>query len=277
VRIYNPNIKKLDPRTTSGHFIGYTVNSKGFRFYCPYHNTRIVESINAKFLKDSEHSGSAYPQKIELEESQELTDAPLSKERLIILKKIQANYLEPQSISEQSTHEEQVQNEPTQPPLNVEEVGLKRSSRIIRPAIPSDYIVYLQESDFDVGPKDDPNSFSQAMSGEHSILWLNVMKEEIESMAKNQVWDLVNLPKGAVAVGCKWVYKTKNDAFGNVEWNKVILVANGFTQKEGIGYHETLSLVSKNDSFRIIMALIAQFDLELYQMDVKTAFLNGDL
>jgi hypothetical protein len=54
-------------------------------------------------------------------------------------------------------------------------------------------------------------------------------------------------------------------------------VANGFTQKEGIGYHETLSLVSKNDSFRIIMALIAQFDLELYQMDVKTAFLNGDL
>jgi len=69
VRIYNSNMKKLDPRTTSGHFIGYAVNSKGFRFYCPSHSIRIVESTNAKFLEDSEHSRSAYPQRIELEEA----------------------------------------------------------------------------------------------------------------------------------------------------------------------------------------------------------------
>jgi len=124
---------------------------------------------------------------IELKEAQELIDAPLSKGRSIILKEIQTDCLEPQSISEQSTHEEQVHNEPTQPPPNEEEVGLRRSSRIIRLAISSDYIVYLQESDFDVGPKDDPNSFSQAMSGEHSTLWLNAMKEEMESMVKNLV------------------------------------------------------------------------------------------
>jgi hypothetical protein len=61
-----------------------------------------------------------------------------------MLKEIQTDYLEPQSITEQSTHEEQVHNEPTQPPPNAEEVGLRRSSRIIRPAIPSDYVVYLQ-------------------------------------------------------------------------------------------------------------------------------------
>ena len=54
-------------------------------------------------------------------------------------------------------------------------------------------------------------------------------------------------------------------------------MANGFTKKEGIDYHETFALVSKKDSFRIIMALVAHFDLELHQMDVKTTFLNGDL
>jgi hypothetical protein len=106
--------------------------------------------------------------------------------------------------------------------------------------------------------------FSQAMSGDNFTLWYDAMKEEMESMAKNQVWDLVNLPKGAVAIGCKWVYKTKRDASGNVERYKARLVANGFTQKEGIDYYETFSLVSKNDSFRIIMALVAHFDLELH-------------
>jgi hypothetical protein len=67
------------------------------------------------------------------------------------------------------------------------------------------------------------------------------------------------------------------DAYGNVERYKARLVAKGFTQKEGINYHETFSPVSKKDSFRIIMALIAHFDLELHQMDVKTTFLNRDL
>ncbi|PKI54918.1 hypothetical protein CRG98_024700 [Punica granatum] len=96
-------------------------------------------------------------------------------------------------------------------------------------------------------------------------------------MTKNGVWDLVELPEGAVAIGCKWVYKTKIDASGNVERYKARLVAKGFTQKEGIDYHETFSPVSKKDSLRIIMALVAHMDLELHQMDVKTVFLNGDL
>ncbi|PKI49683.1 hypothetical protein CRG98_029928 [Punica granatum] len=95
-------------------------------------------------------------------------------------------------------------------------------------------------------------------------------------MTKNGVWDLVELPEGAVAIGCKWVYKTKRDASGNVQRYKARLVAKGFTQKEGIDYHETFSPVSKKYSLRIIMALVAHMDLELHQMDVKTTFLNGD-
>jgi hypothetical protein len=103
------------------------------------------------------------------------------------------------------------------------------------------------------------------------------MKEELEFTAKNQVWDLVDLSKGAIVVGCQWVYKTKKDASGNVERYKARLVAKGFKQKEDINYHETFYPVSKNDSFRIIKALVAYFDLELHQMDMKTTFLNGDL
>src|SRR3954464_8580879 len=103
------------------------------------------------------------------------------------------------------------------------------------------------------------------------------MNEELKSMDQNNVWDLVELPKDCKKVGCKWVFKTKRDPKGNIERFKARLVAKGFTQKEGIDYKETFSPVSKKDSLRVIMALVAHFDLELQQMDVKTAFLNGEL
>jgi hypothetical protein len=88
---------------------------------------------------------------------------------------------------------------------------------------------------------------------------------------------LVDIPDGVKTVDCKWVYKTKRDSKGNVERLKARLVAKGFTQREGVDYNETFSPVSKKDSFRIVMALVAHYDLELHQMDVKTAFLNGNL
>ena len=103
------------------------------------------------------------------------------------------------------------------------------------------------------------------------------MEDEMKSMSANKVWDLEEIPKGAKIVGCKWVYKTKRDSKGNIERFKARLVAKDFTQREGIDYNEIFSLVSCKDSFRIIMALVAHYDLELHQMDVKTAFLNGDL
>ncbi|KAL4301915.1 hypothetical protein GQ457_10G014520 [Hibiscus cannabinus] len=99
----------------------------------------------------------------------------------------------------------------------------------------------------------------------------------MNSMKNNEVWDLVSLPDGVKAIGCKWVFKTKKDSKGNIERYKARLVAKGFTQREGIDYTDTFSPVSKKDSLRIVLALVTQFDLELQQMDVKTAFLNGDL
>ena len=123
----------------------------------------------------------------------------------------------------------------------------------------------------------DPTSYEEAMRSVHSSKWLEAMEDEMKSMNSNGVWDLEETPKGAKTVGCKWVYKIKCDSKENVERFKARLVAKGFTQREGIDYNETFSPVSCKDSFRIIMALVAHYDLELHQMDVKTAFLNGDL
>jgi Reverse transcriptase (RNA-dependent DNA polymerase) len=103
------------------------------------------------------------------------------------------------------------------------------------------------------------------------------MKEEIKSMDQNQVWDLVDLPSGSKKVGCKWIFKIKHDSKGKIERYKTRLVAKGFTQKEVIDFNEIFSPVSKKDSLRIVLALVAHYDLELHQMDVKTTFLNSEL
>jgi len=113
------------------------------------------------------------------------------------------------------------------------------------------------------------------MSSRESNLWYDAMKDEMNSMASNGVWDLVELPNGLKAIGCKWVFKTKKDSLGNIERYKARLISKGFTQKEGINYKEIFSLVSNEDSLRIILALVAYFDLELHQWE--TAFLDRDL
>ncbi|KAL4032328.1 hypothetical protein IC575_005399 [Cucumis melo] len=96
-------------------------------------------------------------------------------------------------------------------------------------------------------------------------------------MNDNKVWNLVELPKESKRVGCKWVFKTKRDSNGNIERYKARLVVKGYTQKDDIDYKETFSPVSKKDSLRIIMALVAHYDLEFHQMNVKTVFLNENL
>ena len=157
------------------------------------------------------------------------------------------------------------------------ETTLRRCIREKKSAISDDYVVYSVEQECDLSIDKDPLSFKQAIECGDSEKWYNAMKEELQSMDDNKVWELVELPDGAKQVGCKWVYKTKRDSKGNIERYKSRLVAKGYTQKDGIDYKETFSPVSKKDSLRIIMAMVAHFDLELHQMDVKTTFLNGDL
>ena len=288
----------MDPRTISGYFVGYAERSKGYRFYCLSYSTRFVESRNAKFLENDLISGS--DQSLDFIPEKDHSEAPsTSSERLVIMHnipQIQMDVEQPiiqipqvaaddiivDHIAQHSPEPAQPVVQPAQPvvqPTTQENVDatLRRSTRTRKSALPSDYVVYLQESDYNIGAVNDPEMFSQAMSCNESELWYDAMKDEMDSMATNKVWNLVTLPDGVKAIGCKWVFKTKRDSLGNIERYKARLVAKGFTQREGIDYTETFSPVSKKDSLRVIMALVAQFDLELHQMDVKTAFLNGDL
>ena len=123
----------------------------------------------------------------------------------------------------------------------------------------------------------EPNSFSDAMERHDRQLWLKAMENEIASLNTNDVWDLVELPKGRKVVGSKWVFKVKRDLDGNINRYKARLVARGFTQKYGEDYDQTFSPVVRFESFRTLLALAAKHDLRLHQMDVTTAFLHGVL
>uniref|UniRef100_A0A2N9ER04 Integrase catalytic domain-containing protein n=1 Tax=Fagus sylvatica TaxID=28930 RepID=A0A2N9ER04_FAGSY len=107
--------------------------------------------------------------------------------------------------------------------------------------------------------------------------WMTAMQEEMSSMDKNNVWELVDLPPGRKTIGNKWVLKVKRKADGSIDRYKARLVAKGYTQREGIDYEDTFSPVVRFASIRLILSIVAKQDLELFQMDVKTAFLNGEL
>ena len=275
VRVYNPQEKKLDFRTISGYFIGYPEKSKGYRFYCPNHSTRIVESGNARFIKNCDISGSDQMHNVSIQEVRMQISVPKTSTIVVPELVSQPNKDQEQQINDSTLHNENANSEPMV--VEPQSTILRRSQRERRSSITDDYVVYLQESGIDLGIYNDPDSYTQAMQGNDSGKWFHAMEEELKSMDQNQVWDLVELPKGCKRVGCKWVFKTKRDSIGNIERYKARLVAKGFTQKDGIYYKETFSPVSKKDSLRIIMALVAHYDLELHQMDVKTTFLNGNL
>lgn len=123
----------------------------------------------------------------------------------------------------------------------------------------------------------EPKSLKEALSSDNSDLWKKAMEEEITSMKKLDVWDLVKRPENAKVIGSKWVLKYKYDENGQIERAKARLVALGNTQKYGWNYQETFSPVVHATAFRTFIALAKEEGMTIHQMDVKTAFLNGKL
>lgn len=120
----------------------------------------------------------------------------------------------------------------------------------------------------------DPYSFTEANKSNE---WREAMVTEMKSIEKNKTWELTDLPEGVKPIGVKWVYKTKLDESGEVQKLKTRLVAKGYAQRYGIDYTEVFAHVARLDTVRVILGLAAQCEWEVFQLDVKSAFLHGEL
>ena len=129
-----------------------------------------------------------------------------------------------------------------------------------------------------ISKDDEPRTYAEAMSRPDAASWRRAAVEsELDSLRRAGTWTLTPLAAGRTAIGCKWVFKIKRRADGSIDKYKARLVAKGYSQRAGIDYDETFAPVAKFTSIRMLLALAAHYDFEVHQMDVHTAFLNGDL
>jgi len=120
----------------------------------------------------------------------------------------------------------------------------------------------------------DPQSFKEACTNQQ---WREAMNAEMKAIEKNHTWELVHPPDGITPIGVKWIFKTKFNASGHIEKYKARLVAKGYAQRFGIDYTKVFAPVARLDTVRLILALAAQNAWEVMQLDVKNAFLHGEL
>jgi hypothetical protein len=237
---------KLDPKSDKCFFVGYPRETKGYYFYLKSSN-KVFVARHGTFLEEEFLSKESSGSRVALEEIRDpLPDASV--------------HTEDEHVPSEA--EEQVHQVP----------DVRRSGRVVRE--PERYLGFHEILHVD---DIEPLTYNDAMSRDDSNEWLGAMKSELQSMEENHVWDIVDLPDGVKPVKNKWVFKRKTDMDGNLTVYKARLVAKGFTQVEGIDYDETFSPVAKFQSIRILLAIAAYHDYEIWQMDVKTAFLNGVL
>ncbi|KAL3635739.1 Pyruvate dehydrogenase complex component E2 1 [Castilleja foliolosa] len=240
---------KLEPKSDKCFFVGYPKETKGYYFYNQSEN-KVFVARDGVFLEKEHISKKASGSNIVLNEVRE-----------------DGQQIQPE-----------INDTVIEDPMDVEITPtLRRSERYrVRPAR---YLDVLANESYEVMllESNEPSTYKTAIAGPDSEKWLEAMKSEIESMSENQVWNLVDLPNGVKPIGCKWVFKIKTDMDGKLEVFKARLVAKGYKQIHGVDYDETFSPVAMLKSIRILLAIAAHYDYEIWQMDVKTAFLNGIL
>ena len=241
---------KLDDKSEKYIFIGYDANSKGYKLYNPNTKKRII-SRNVIFDEEGEWDWSS--------SDEDYNFIPLFEEDTL----------------EQPREDESTP--PTSPTTNPQE---EESSSERTPRFRSIQDIYevTENQDnltlFCLFADCEPMNFQEAAKKK---TWRNAMDEEIKSIQKNDTWELASLPNGHKAIGVKWVYKAKKNSKGEVERHKARLVAKGYSQRAGIDYDEVFAPVARLETVRLIISLAAQNCWRIHQMDVKSAFLNGDL
>ena len=259
-RVPDPKRTKLGPRAFKSVFVGYAENSKAYRLLDLSSNT-IVESRDVEFFEN----------KFSVD-SENVENVPIL---------LNSNNFSSSDFHAKETNTSKETSEP------------RRSTRVRKEkSLPSDFIspeqiIFLVEGDrnnnvlnkhpISFNPDDDPKTFIEAMSSRDASFWKEAVNDEMDSIMGNSTWILVDLPQGSKPIGCKWVFRRKYHSDGSVQAFKARLVAKGFRQKEGIDYFDTYAPVARITSIRILFALASIHKLFVHQMDVKTAFLNGDL
>ena len=233
---------KLDAKSQKLLFIGYSETQKAYRFF-DRTTRRITVSRNAIFCEVQ----SAIPSTIDASSITPMTSQ--------IPEAIQTN---PKDIDDNFYGFEPV---------------VRKSSRIKIPKI----IPSLAAEVLTIPNPNNLFNYNDAVSSSDSQNWVAAMKTEIEALNKLNTWTLVPRPLNRRIIKCRWVFAVKRTITGTVERYRARLVAKGFSQKAGIDFDETFSPVIKYDSLRVILSIAAAKDLDLYQFDVASAFLYGDL
>ncbi|KAJ4793822.1 Pol [Rhynchospora pubera] len=288
----SPKVTKFDAKSLPGIFVGYSTTSKAYRVYLP--NSKVViESINVKFdekvLEESKEGNSIVGTQME-ETTQEIESQPQAQPPVIIEEPL--NRVDDILIGGE-THEEGIldttQNEmphddpqpqPSpqpvhEPPEVLREVSSHPLTNVIgdpREGVRTRSSLHQTIGHCAFVSQLEPKSFKEANVDPN---WIVAMQEELNQFERNQVWELVPLPKGKQVIGTKWVFRNKLSEDGIVVRNKARLVAQGFKQQEGIDFEETFAPVARLESIRMLLAFAANKGFTLFQMDVKSVFLNG--
>jgi hypothetical protein len=281
VHIPDQQRKKLDPKSQVGFMVGYAPDSKGYRIYLG--KGKVITSRDVVF--DERPPGDTTPTK----------EAPVSE-----LSPVNPGVQEDASKSDKEESPEDPGSgtalripmvrlgqppAPEAPDLEAPAAVRLPIARLQAPPAPEPATRHTSRSTAGVPPRRlnfmaqvlEPATLEQAMSSEEAELWQQAMDEEMASLAANKTWTLTEAPAGVNPIPVKWVYKVKRDSNGNIQRFKARLVAKGFKQQEGIDYFEVFSPVSKYTTLRALLAKAAAEDLRLCMLDIKTAFLQGDL
>ena len=263
------NLGKFDSRSDKGIFLGYSTTSKAYRVYNK--RTMVVEeSMNVVFDESNDFSLS---KSIERKEDDEVS-LPFNKEDE-----------ESQDQREEPSHETNATNEVQEEPTNETLPKLPREWRHSS-SYPMEFIIgdpssgmrtrssFKNMNNLALLSKIEPKNVEEALQDEG---WIMAMQEELNQFERSEVWKLVSPPENHTIIGTKWVFRNKLDEEGNVVRNKARLVAQGYNQQEGIDFDETYAPVARLESIRMFLAYACFKNFKLYQMDVKSAFLNGFL